>query len=179
MESVELAWKVVVILLHGMVQNRDEWKMHLEDGFNNERMDALRDSGLAQAIERRRLNATDAASFAYVLDRCCGVAGRDFGCPRRYCDHIFIQAFLDWCGGRAMILNMDRSVTRLSGRTAETCMSFEFKMVHYKDSPEHFNAIIDRGAEANGAVQLMRERVWRLISESCGCAYWDPRCIDP
>ena len=87
-----------MMVLKAMAQTHESWKLHLSDTDFSERMQSLHDFGLAQAIETRRMTLVDQMALAYILDLCCGVAERDWASPRLYCDHIFIQSFLDWCG---------------------------------------------------------------------------------
>ena len=83
-ESTVYVWKVAMMVLKAMAQTHESWKLHLSDTDFTERMQSLHDFGLARAIETRRMTLVDQMAFAYILDRCCGVAERDWASPRLY-----------------------------------------------------------------------------------------------
>ena len=142
-------------------------------------MAALDDFGLADVLESRSLGDVDMKSFAYILDRCCGVLEYDWGYPRLYCDEVFMQEFVNWCGGSLLLLSLDHRVTRKSAAGDATHTDCVFKMVHYTDRPEHFNAICPRVWDEHGPMAQMRERILVKLRAFGGCAYWCPHSLDP
>ena len=106
-------WQVAMAVTQALAENRRTWKLYLDpdEGDHSERMEALEDFGLGGVLRSRRLCLVDLRSFAYILDRCCGVLECDRGSPRLYCDHVFIQEFLNWCGGSLLLATLDATRT--------------------------------------------------------------------
>ena len=174
-------WQVAMAVTQALAENRRTWKLYLDpdEGDHSERMEALEDFGLGGVLRSRRLCLVDLRSFAYILDRCCGVLDCDWGYPRLYCDHVFIQEFLNWCGGSLLLLTLDKNVTRMSASGPATHSDCVFKMVHYTDLPEHFNAVCPRVWDEHAPMALMRERILLKLRDFGGCAYWCTHSLDP
>ena len=174
-------WEVAMAVIQSLAANREKWKLYLEqdEEHHRERMEALDDFGLESVLISRRLGDVDLRSFAYLLDRCCGVMDNDWGYPRLYCDHVFIQEFLNWCGGSLLLVALDPKVTRMSASGTVTHSDCVFKMVHYTDQPEHFNAVCPRVWDEHGPMALMRERILVKLREFGGSAYWCTQSLNP
>ena len=78
-----------------------------------------------------------------------------------------------------MVLTLDRKVTRLCASNSLSHIDCVFKMVHYKDSPEHFNAVCPLVWDENAPLALMRERILLKLKDFGGCAYWCVQSLDP
>jgi len=57
------------------------------------------------------------------------------------------------------LLTLDKKVTRMCASGPATHSDCVFKMVHYTDLPEHFNAVCPRVWDEHAPLALMRERI--------------------
>ena len=180
-DDPSIVWQAAMAVTQALATNRNTWKLYidLDQAAHMERMESLEDFGLGGVLRSRKLCPVDLRSFAYILDRCCGVVSFDWGYPRLYCDHVFMQEFLNWCGGSLLLVTLDKRVSRMCARGLDRPSECVFKMVHYTDSPEHFNAVCPRVWEDHAPLASMRQRILVKLSEFGGCGYWCALSLDP
>ncbi len=175
-ESGGFEWDVALAVLNYMAGTMATWQQFVDDEDLQQRLENLAQHGIRHEVEKRGLNSIELSAFAYILDRCCGVAQRDWGSPRLYCDRVFIQEFADWTGCPVLLLRCSEGgrVERIRPRVAQTSTVFTFKMAHYGDSPEHFNALCG-SVDACPLLEAVRDKLCFEIRASRGRAYW---CVD-
>ena len=79
-------WDVAAVLLYHLSQNIRTWRDYVSETYFQERLRNLTRYELMPHIGRKLLAAADLNAYVYILDRCCGIADRDWGWPRLYCD---------------------------------------------------------------------------------------------
>ena len=182
-------WKLAMAVLRYMHDHIEEWQAFANgDDLLAERMDVLKGYNLARYLEAAYptyyFGNVQAAveekfeAYALLLDRLQGVRLRDWGSPRLYCDELFIQQFLNMIGGKVLFVeNTDRYGSPLTERCCTPPPGepvFEFRMVHYNDVPEHFNAIMDAQERDVVMRDQMKLRLERQV-HGLGTSYWWPR----
>ena len=143
LDSQSVHWEVAAALLYHLSRNVRAWRDYVDDEYVEERVSNLKRHGLARHIERQELAAVDLNAYVYILDRCCGIVDRDWGCRRLYCDGFLIEQFSHWMGCRFLLLrcSLGGRVDVVEPHNQATCDLFTFKMAHYGETPEHFNVI--------------------------------------
>lgn len=175
LEKQYSVWDIAVSLLHWMSCRKPEWAAYVDDENIEERVENLRVHGVMREIERRStcIHACDYNAYLYLLDRCAGIVDRDWGYPRLYCDGLFLQEFAKWLGSPILILRCkgEGKVDILESFTQSAEDPFVFKIAHYSDQPEHFNAICGR-SEMRQSPERIWDRIRRNIMESRAHHAW-------
>ena len=176
-DSERMVWQVAAAFLEHLAIKVDAWKAWSGDEFIEDRERNLARCGILREVDRRNLSSRDRQAYCYVLDRCCGVACRDWGTPRLYCDGLFLQLFAEWLGCSILLIKCDRGgqVEEIKPENSASIGGFALKMVHYESVPEHFDAI------CNPLVAPPHVLVEKLQSESRrirASTYWNPSSFD-
>jgi len=183
-------WKLAMVVLRYMHQNMVVWQAHaVADESLAERLEALQHHNLLrylQAAFPTYYHANCASvpviegfeAHAVLLDRAHGIMLRDWSDPRLYCDHVFIQQFLNLVGAKLLLVELSQRpgppVAELRGTTLVGDGGFVLKMVHYGDAPEHFNVVMDTEDRQFVLREELKSRVEGHL-HSMGSSYWWPR----
>ena len=128
-------------------------------------------------MENLNLCTVSANAFAYLLDRCCGIADRDWGDPRLYCDGFILQELANRLGCRFVVMRCSRNgrLDKVEPVASQVCddetLKFVFKVARYDESPTHFN-VIRNSVEACPRRDRVRERILTEVRHLRGHAYW-------
>ena len=170
-------WGVAGAFLQWMSSRIPEWAPYVDDEYREERVENLRAHGVMREVERRNILPDLYNAYLYLLDRCAGIVDRDWGSPRLYCDGLFLEEFAKWLSTRILIIrcnNMGR-VDYVGPENENTDNVFVFKVVHYSDQPEHFNAIC--GPEPQ-AIEEVRQQLKHNILKSRQVQWWKANTFD-